>query len=79
MNTLATELDLRSLPPEKKDKIADYVKSCELEKKNSATFKNAYNTCVQREQSNYNAAVVTGVGIVALIVGYFVGASTRGN
>ncbi len=69
--------DLTSLSPTDKHKLADYVKSCELTKKNSETYASAYQSCVSREagSSDVSSKVLAGVGgvILGLLLGKAIG------
>lgn len=76
MSSLATELDLKNLPPKTKDRIADYVKQCELAKKNVETVSQAHTECVERPPET-NLFLLGGVGLVLGIVGYVLGAGGK--
>lgn len=76
MSTLATELDLKSLPPKTKDKIADYVKSCELSKKNNETLSQAHAECLEKSAAPQTDLVLLGgVATVFGIIGFVLGSS----
>lgn len=71
--------DLTSLTQKDKQELSTYIKGCELTKKNSQTYKSAYETCVSRETDVSSTVLLTEVGLLSLIVGFLVGAGTRGN
>lgn len=76
MSSLATELDLKNLPPKTKDKIAEYVKTCELAKKNVETISQAHTECLERPVET-NLLMLGGVGVVFGIIGFVLGSGRK--
>lgn len=61
-----------NLAPEDKSALASYIKQCELDKRDKATLKVAFNGCVEKEEIRVDWTLVTGVGVASFILGWLV-------
>lgn len=70
--------DLSSLSQKERNSVAEYIRSCELVKKNNGTILDAYQKCdMARNEAEVSGGNLFAVGFTGLIVGFIIRSLVR--